>query len=256
LTRSKDAQNILFLGRLFKMEKNTIETLEWDSQFFGYPVARVLLDQDGRNNLDILFRKLKSGKYRVTYLFVPPEENGIINRIIKEGGILVDQKTVFSKVTEKHDKLSKNLIELQETEINDNLKKLALQAGLNSRFHLDKNFSNNEYEKLYIEWLIKSIKKELAFKIIVAKRNFDIIGLTTLGGRSNYADIGLVAVDENFRGQGIGCDLVKTADTIACGMGFKTIKVVTQLINKAACRLYEKCNFQIENITNIYHYWQ
>ena len=38
--------------------------------------------------------------------------------------------------------------------------------------------------------------------------------------------------------------------------GYKEIKVVTQLQNKSGCRLYEKCNFQIESITNIYHFWQ
>ena len=179
------------------MQKNTIETLEWDSQFFGYPVARIFLDQEGSDILDIIFQKLKSGKYRLTYFYVPPKEQGIINRITKEGGILVDQKTVFSKLTEKHKELSNNVVEFQEAEINEKLKKLVLQAGLYSRFRLDKNFTNNEYERLYVEWLTKSINKEIVFRTIVAKRGSGIVGLTTLGEKSNYADIGLVAVDGN-----------------------------------------------------------
>ena len=93
-------------------------------------------------------------------------------------------------------------------------------------------------------------------KTFVAKNRSDIIGITTLGKKSEFADIGLVAVDKNFRGQGIASDLIHSADTAAYHLGYKEIKVVTQLKNKGACRLYEKCNFQIENITNVYHYWK
>jgi dTDP-4-amino-4,6-dideoxy-D-galactose acyltransferase len=133
---------------------------------------------------------------------------------------------------------------------------LVLQAGLFSRFRLDINFSDKEYEKLYIEWLTKSINKTLAIKTFVVKNGSEIIGITTLGERSKFADIGLVAVDKNFRGRGIAYDLIHSADNTACGLGYDEIKVVTQLQNKGACRLYEKCNFQIESITNVYHYWQ
>jgi len=144
------------------MQLNTIEILEWDSRFFGYPVARIFLDQEGSDILDIIFQKLKSGKYRLTYFYVPPKEQGIINRISKEGGILVDQKAVFSKFTEKHNECSNNIVEFQDAEINEKLKKLVLEAGTYSRFRLDKNFVNNEYERLYVEWLIKSVNKEIA----------------------------------------------------------------------------------------------
>lgn len=238
------------------MQINTVETLEWDSQFFGYRVARIILDKEGCDIINSVFQLLKSEKFRLTYFFVPPEEKELNGFISNRGSILVDQKATFSKPTEKHDKFSNSIVEYQEAEINETLIELVLQAGLFSRFCMDKNFKNKEYERLYVEWLTKSINKTIAFKTLVAKRDTDIIGLTTLGDKADYADIGLVAVDRNFRGQGIGYDLIQTADAIACDMEFKEIKVVTQLKNKGACRLYEKCNFHIECITNIYHYWQ
>lgn len=238
------------------MSKNVIEQLEWDSQFFGYPVARIVFDHQGCDNLDNLFRQLISEKNRLTYFFVPATETKINRQIIKNGGILVDQKTSFHKITEKHIEYFNRIIEYQGTEINERLIDLVLQAGLFSRFHLDVNFTNREYEKLYIEWLTKSLNKSIALKTFIAINGSDIIGLTTLGDRSEIAEIGLVAVDENYRGQGIAYDLINSADNAAFDLGYNEIKVVTQLQNKGACRLYEKCKFKIEYITNVYHFWQ
>jgi dTDP-4-amino-4,6-dideoxy-D-galactose acyltransferase len=238
------------------MSIDVIERLEWDSQFFGYPVARIVFDQQGCDNLDDLFRQLISEKIRLTYFYVPVSETKLNGDITKKGGNLVDQKTLYSKMTGKHNNFSDYIFEFQGTQINERLKELVLQAGLFSRFHSDKNFINKEYEKLYTEWLAKSLNKILALKTVIAKKDSDIVGLTTVGERSGHADIGLVAVDENFRGQGIGYDLIHFADNAAFDLGYNEIKVVTQLQNKGACRLYEKCNFHIENITNIYHYWR
>jgi dTDP-4-amino-4,6-dideoxy-D-galactose acyltransferase len=230
--------------------------LEWDSNFFGYSVARIIFDQNGCDILDDLFRQLESKKIKLTYFFVPTSETGLNQYIAEKGIRLVDQKTTFSKKTEQQLTYSNNIIEFSGTEINDRLIKLGLQAGLFSRFRLDVNFSNKEYERLYIEWLTKSINKTLALKTFIAKDGAEIVGITTLGKRSEFAEIGLVAVDQSFREQGIGYDLIHYADNAAFDLGYNKIKVVTQLKNSGACRLYEKCNFQTESITNIYHYWQ
>jgi len=237
------------------MKKNTIEPLAWDSNFFGYPIARIDLDQNGGEELDRLFKQLVFAEIRLAYFFVPPVEKKMNEYIIKKGGVLVDEKTVFLKQTEKHTGFSNQINESRNVEINERLIKLSLQAGTYSRFRTDKNFVKNEYERLYIEWITRSVNKEISFKTLEAIKGSEIVGITTLDDKKNYAHIGLVAVDEKYRGQGIGHDLIRSADTIAFTMGFKEIDVVTQLQNKGACRLYEKCNFRIDRITNVYHYW-
>jgi dTDP-4-amino-4,6-dideoxy-D-galactose acyltransferase len=238
------------------MQINAVESLEWDSNFFGYPVARVILDREGEDKLDDLFKRIALEDFRLTYFFVPPAEKGLNNFVSGKGALFVDQKVIFTKLAENHKMISERISEFQGVTANEKLKRLALQAGLYSRFRTDNNFVSNEYERLYLEWLAKSISKEIALKIFVAIWDYEIIGLTTLGEKQNHADIGLVSVDRNFRGQGLGRDLVKFADTAAFNLGFKEIKVATQMVNRPAFILYEKCNFHIEEITNIYHYWQ
>jgi len=238
------------------MQNNVIEPLQWDSDFFGYPVARVSLNKDGISLIDDLFSQIESRKIHLTYFFVPPSEQAIIERISKNGCLPADEKTIYSKGSEKYDGIPGSISEFRGKEMNDKLIGLALQAGLYSRFRLDSNFKNNEYERLYTEWLRKSINKSIAFKTLVALKGSETAGFITLGNKNTYLEIGLIAVDENFRGQGIGYDLIRHADSAAFEMGIGKIKVTTQLKNISACRLYEKCGFQIESIMNIYHYWQ
>jgi dTDP-4-amino-4,6-dideoxy-D-galactose acyltransferase len=237
------------------MQLNIIEPLEWDSRFFGYPIVRIVFDQIGSEYQDKLLRQLTLEKVRLAYLFVPPSEKILNKSIIRKGGILVDKKTLFSKEPERHLKYANNIIEFNDTELNGRLIELVLLAGLYSRFNIDKKFTSNEYEKLYIEWLKKSLEKKLALKTFVATIGTDIVGLTTFGKKKEHADIGLVSVDEKFRGLGIASDLIHYADNAAFDYGYNKIEVVTQLDNVKACKLYEKCNFQIESILNIYHYW-
>lgn len=238
------------------MENNALNYLNWDSQFFGYSVAKIFFDNNAYSSLDELLTRLRAEKIRLTYFFVPVSEIRLNKLISNKGAILVDQKTTYFKKTEKQERYLNHINEFQGTEINDKLIELGLQAGLFSRFRLDDNFSQKDYERLYIEWLTKSINKELALKTFIALDDSGITGISTLGAKDGVAEIGLVAVDRNFRGNGIGSDLIHMAENDAYLMGFREIKVVTQLQNKIACKLYEKCNFSIESIVNVYHYWQ
>lgn len=238
------------------MEINSIVPLEWDSQFFGYPVAKISFGKDEAGKLENVFQQINSENIRLTYLFVNPDDREINKLILKKGCLLADQKVVFAKTTEKHYNFKNTISEFQETEMTEKILSLALISGIYSRFRIDKNFINNEFERLYTEWVSNSINKTIACETLVAMEGSNFIGITTLGEESDYADIGLVAVDENHRGQGIGYDLIHTADNHAFDRGFEKIKVVTQLKNNEACNLYKKCDFQIESITNIYHYWK
>src|SRR5690606_2664394 len=130
------------------------------------------------------------------------------------------------------------------------------QSGEFSRFKVDNNFSNNEYEKLYSEWLIGSINKRLATDIIVKRLDGKIVGFVTLTKKNvELADIGLVAVDSSYRGKGIGKELIFQVISLAKSQGYKKIQVVTQLDNRPANNLYKKCGFKKFSLTFIYHIW-
>lgn len=228
-----------------------IESLVWDTEFFGYEIGKVTIKNPRVFNIEKL--KAEAVGYRLIYIF---SESELPHSSLK----LVDKKIVFSQKIDSRaiPSSSQNRIQSFDKEIHNinELIALGLKSGVYSRFNGDPNFVNNEYERLYGEWVRNSVNGKLAFDILVSLKSQEIFGFTTISRKSkDLADIGLVAVDEKARGKGIGTSLIKMAILRAQQNNFKKIQVVTQLDNVPAVNLYQKTNFGIEKVTNIYHYW-
>ncbi len=219
-----------------------IEFLEWDSDFFSKKIGKVIIE----NSDDLNCNNLTS--YDLIYVFsTAPDLNYS----------LVDKKIVYILYDLNQIAIEDDPEFFDETSDSYNeLLSLTLQSGQYSRFKIDKNFKNNEYEKLYKEWIDGSISKKLATDIIVKRMDGKLVGFVTLTKKSNeLADIGLVAVDKHYRGKGIAKDLVSKTIALAKKQGYKQIQVVTQLDNEPANILYKKCGFTQFSLTYIYHIW-
>jgi dTDP-4-amino-4,6-dideoxy-D-galactose acyltransferase len=225
-----------------------IRRLDWDSRFFDYEVGR--FDSSIIDILDLdLF--IKSAKYfKLVYLFSStPINNPLLN--------LVDKKVTFYRKTEN---FHQNTPQIQsfcnDSDSFENIRDLAIQSGKYSRFLIDKNFKNNEYEKLYSKWIESSVYDDRSLDIRIFKEDNKILGFTTIEKKDdNLADIGLVAVDSEDRGKKIGTKLIENSINVAFKNGLQNIQVVTQLDNKPAVKLYSKCGFKICKTEYIYHYW-
>jgi dTDP-4-amino-4,6-dideoxy-D-galactose acyltransferase len=228
---------------------NHIDKLEWDTNFFGYNIGKLLVSED----LDIEKFKTEASPYKLVYVFS--------KKMLHDANIdLVDKKVVFMRQVfpkNSKEKFNNRIEFFDENKYDRNqLVDLALQSGVYSRFKLDKNFKNQEYTKLYSEWVNKCMDRKSEFDILVALNDNNIIGFTTLSKvNEELADIGLVAVDQNFRGQGVGTELLSETIMRASQKSFGNIQVVTQMDNLPAVNLYEKLNFGIQEISFIFHYW-
>ena len=221
--------------------------LEWDSHFFDLNVGRLLISQSDIFDFDIFKRESKS--FDLIYIVSDYKISNLV---------LVDEKEVFvnNNISLEEDKLTDIISFSPEIHSYDQLLNLTLQSGKYSRFYTDENFKNNEYEKLYTEWLNKSISKVLAIDIIIKVIENKIVGFVTLNKKTDsLAEIGLIAVDKTYRGQGIAKELINGSICKANKLKFKSIQVVTQHNNKPAIKLYRSTGFKSESITNIYHYW-
>lgn len=226
-----------------------IQKLNWDSAFFGYPVGRVDMNSIGSFDFTGLHKDLM--KYKLVYIFSKKELANLPDSIH-----LVDKKVVFKKLTNQY-KASNDFSKIHSFSgpINDELKTLALESGIYSRFRVDQNFRDHEFERLYERWITESITRNNAFDVFVYKECERFAGFITLGEKNEIADIGLVAVSEQFRGRKIGSLLVDFATGAANELGYSEIQVVTQLQNLAAVKLYEGTGFRLNDLTYIYHYW-
>jgi dTDP-4-amino-4,6-dideoxy-D-galactose acyltransferase len=85
-------------------------------------------------------------------------------------------------------------------------------------------------------------------------KNYTKRGLiVTVGEKKHRGDIGIIAVDTEFRGKGIGTALMQSAESWLAKLNYKSMQVVTQGDNKPACKLYENCGYTIESVEYFYH---
>ena len=226
-----------------------IEPLIWDSNFFHLKIGRILPGSFDK----VIFQEEKK-HYDLIYIFEDSYNLNAINKISELSIPPIDIKLTYTK------KII-NAIDIPEIynytlpSVNEQLLKLSFAAGQYSRFNLDKNFNTTQYEALYQQWITASVQKENADFILVSNNQAHPTGFITLIDKQTYIQIGLLAVDSNFRGSGIGQKLIQKAIFTAFCSNFKTIKVTTQKQNSSACRLYEQCGFAVESSIHVYHYW-
>ena len=146
-------------------------------------------------------------------------------------------------------------IDMPDSDVVDELDKLAIQGGLYSRFKIDPHFKQEQFERLYKLWMENSINKKIADDILIIRKNDAITGMVTVGKKNEKGIIGLIAVDSKERGKGLGTLLIDAAKSWFVAQGCQIAIVVTQGRNKAACKLYEKCGFHVSKIENYYHFW-
>jgi dTDP-4-amino-4,6-dideoxy-D-galactose acyltransferase len=239
---------------------NNFDILPWDSQLFGFNVAKILPVDPKLPDFEKLFSEMKKQTVKLAYWQTSltfDQQKEISKRY---NGLLVDLKTTYSKILSPnvdaaYFKTDMKVIPFSGNLPDDNMYNIALQCGEYSRFRVDPKISYSIFEKLYKTWIEKSASKELADDILIYKIDNNLAGLITVYVKDFVGHIGLVGVDSNYRGQGIGNKLISASENYFKKAKCKSIEVITQGLNKAACTLYEKNDFSIKTQTNFYHFW-
>lgn len=224
-----------------------VVSLNWDTRMFGYPVGKLIVADPQNYTLEDIHKLSKA--FRLVYVFSKSEL-----QINSEYFFLADKKIVLKRDTELLADEFKWTAPYYGN-VNEELLNLTLQSGIYSRFRTDSFFSNNEFLKLYTEWIKNSINRTIARDVYVYADQDEIKGFITLVVKGETAEIGLIAVNAKFRGHGIGSLLIRSAVTNARILGCDEIQVVTQQDNEPALALYKKNGFQICDLTYVYHYW-
>ncbi|GAA3951436.1 GNAT family N-acetyltransferase [Hymenobacter algoricola] len=236
--------------------KQALERLSWDSDFLGYPVARIQPAATDEGTVQALVSEARAHGYRLLYWSTDPTDAQAAATAQYLGARLADQKVTFAMAVPAASSYLPAGVE-PTTELTPKLESLARQAGHQSRYQTDPNFAPDVYEHLYDLWIANSVQGTLAREVLVfrAEPGAEEAGLITLGIKKGRVDIGLLAVDEQVRGQTIGAKLVEAARQRTRAWGYDTLQVVTQLTNVGACRFYERCGFTINQLEYIYHVW-
>jgi dTDP-4-amino-4,6-dideoxy-D-galactose acyltransferase len=234
--------------------KTQIDLLEWDSNFLNIPTARIYTDSIDATHIAKELQVLKNKNIKLVYLITPqPFTPDTFRFELKNVG----GKVLYHKALTKAQPAVNEAIEAFKNSVPDKtLYNLALQSGIYSRFKLDEKLPANCYEKLYNIWIENSVNKSIADEVLIYNVKDQTAGMVTLGtNKQGWGDIGLIAVDNNFRGQKIGQALVTAAQEYFIRKNISDLGVETQIDNKAACHFYEKMGFKAIQTEFINHFW-
>lgn len=235
-----------------------IEELEWDSFFFGRRIGKIVLNND--QDLEELDETLCSAQlqdYQLIYVFASPHIVLPISLFKKFDSQLVDKKVVY---TQKLSEVSSSesfatIYSFNSADDPSELYNLAFESGQHSRYRIDPFFTDQDFQRLYREWIDNSVRGIIADEVFVYKLAGKVLGMVTLKMAGDKGTIGLMAVEAAYRGQGIGKTLMNYIKKLLASKEIKQLEVATQKANRAACLFYEKNGFTVASETDIYHVW-
>ena len=233
---------------------------EWDTGFFGFGVAEIVAPDADRSSLAFLLERCRASGVRLVYWSAREGRTEDGSLLAGFTGRLVDRKTTFARVpvpapADEPTDPGWTVEEEAAGPASEELRRLAVASGAFSRFRVDPGIPGGSFEQLYLTWIDRSARRENADAVLVARAPRGILGMLTIEKRPAEVRIGLLAVDPLARGKGVGRSLLSAAEGWTAAAGMKRIALVTQGTNEAACRLYERAGYRVEEVRYVHHFW-
>lgn len=241
-----------------------IEHHEWDSTFLGYPVGAVRLS--GGYDEAKLQATLREAQRHLRLVFVYLEARGP-DRLPSPDApcVCYDRKVVFKKAIPSSPTPVNPHIKAYTSPIcTRQMESLAIKSGRHSRFQKDPELSP-QYERLFLTWINNSVCSGLSDSIWTWRDQGKILGLMTLriakrvhpetGNRERETRVGMLAVHDEYRRQGIGTALLDVCDFWCDSLDIPVASLATQADNEAACALCLKQGYSLSTEESVYHYW-
>lgn len=218
--------------------------MAWDTEFWGQRVGRA-------TSLDGLADWALENTVGLMCLLVDADKPEEAQRAEEQGFRFMDVRVTLEKPAYPTLGASSRLARAEDL---SRLRQIARTAFPLTRFYADPRLDDDRCAELYEEWT-RSLCAGAADVVLVAEREGAPVGYITVDLSEGSSEIGLIAVAEECRGQGVGFDLVASAIDWAYGKEAKTMTVVTQGRNLAALRTFERSGFRIVNTSLWFHKW-
>ena len=244
--------------------------LDWDTGFFGFPVAFVTTRRLTRNIER--FINEKALKHNIRFLeyccnchdpvsVSTAEDNGyrfVDIRVTLENDLTVPPESENIQYPSTSSDLE--VVRATEGDI-DYLVPTTKQLYLDSRYFFDGHFPKEKLHQFYADWLKKSVLGDFddcVFLIRDRKQKklpFGFCSFRKKAFADQVAVIGLFGIDPVAQGQGHARALLNGVFHEMRSRGFSKVEVVTQGRNLPAQRIYQKTGFVTQMMELWYHKW-
>ncbi|MCZ2845607.1 MAG: GNAT family N-acetyltransferase [Candidatus Bathyarchaeota archaeon] len=232
-----------------------LQVLDWDSEFFGIKVASIEKNIFGTGRGSSVLQKMKLEGIDLCYCYSDSPID--VDEFSEEFKIiLVDEKVPLIKTLNRNAVTHPKIKVYDKNFPDDNLIKLALRAGEQSRFKVDPNIPNAKSDELFKIWIEKSVQKELATDVLVYREGTNIIGFITVQIKGGKPYASLLAVQKEYEGKGVSFALMNAVENMLTTKGFSHIYSSTQLSNKKALLIYSRQGLELQDPIFVYHIWK
>lgn len=237
------------------------QRLEWDSAFFGFPIAQVTADQLTDVQVSEIDQWCTDGGIRCLYLLTSFDDPLTTMLVQRHDFQLVDMRILLE--WEERNGLPAygergSSIVIRDAQADDipALERIASDSHHDSRFYFDPAFSRARCDALYATWIRNSFAG-FADVVLVADHAGTPVGYISCHIDKDGAGgkIGLLGVAHHMQGQGIGGMLIHHAQEWFLEHDVHRISVVTQARNATAQRLYQRFRFLTRDTHLWYHKW-
>lgn len=236
------------------MRADICEYLDWDSAFFGFRVARLA---EGRLTADRAASAIdwcEANRIDCLY-FLAPSADAETAAIAQSAAFqFVDIRVTLERCLPAEDGNTSAVRAFQVSD-GDRLRSIASACHGDSRFYHDPRFPRSSCDLLYATWIERSFNG-WADAVLVADSGGEPAGYISCHlSPSGVGSIGLVGVDREFQGRGLGGQLIDASLGYFHRNGMKQATVVTQGRNILSQRLFQRRGFLTRSVQLWYHRW-
>jgi dTDP-4-amino-4,6-dideoxy-D-galactose acyltransferase len=220
-----------------------IRTQEFESNLFG---RRIALLETTPSNVDLTATTILD-RFELVQAKVPSRNSTIIDQLTSSGFRLCEGEIdlELSLNTESKSNPPVTAYGCRHATQNDiaSLSELAANSFAGKTRFRRPWYSEDEARLMYSTWVAKAVRGEFDdVCLMIAHEQGEPLAFVTLRKlqQSCNVRIGLLAVQDGFRRQGLGASLLKAASAWAFQNGGTCLKIATQISNLDAMRLYLK----------------
>jgi dTDP-4-amino-4,6-dideoxy-D-galactose acyltransferase len=234
-----------------------IARLDWDSAFFGFPIARVSAQRVDAATLDEAERACRAAGVRCAYLLLDGDDARGAELAQRAGFVLRDVRVTLERplaadaiAPERDGRGPEPAGPAQRAA----LEAIARDAFQHTRFFDDANFPRERCRELYAAFLRRGLD-DGAERMTLADRGAGGFVVCHLDGAAGVGTIELIAIAAGRRGRGLGGELVGAALAGFARAGLHRASVATQAANVPSQRLYQRAGFRTSEVRLWLHRW-
>lgn len=230
------------------------QRLEWDSEFFGYNIARVKVNRLTRDTLAEIDAWCAAEQIDCLY-FLGEAADHQTAWLAGQTGFSYTDTRVLWEVTLGEAPEAWQDIRLAVPDDIPALKPIARVSHHDSRFYFDPVFPEESANTMFEIWIEKSVRGVMADAVLVAVEDGQVLGYSAVLFNERGGQMNLLGVSGQARGKGLGSKLTRASFRFFWERDIRHIELSTQGRNLTAQRLYVKYGFYPTATSNWYHRW-